>query len=191
MDDDRTDAALLSATAGGDAAAFAILVRRHIRLATLLAMQVLRNREDAEDVVQEAFAIVYQKVNRFDAERPFPPWLFAIVRRLAGNRRSRDLRRARLLQFWGWATGRSEPASSRSEEALADGLDAAKAKRAMKMLSPMQRACFELVAVHGLSGKEVAAMHGISESTVRQHVYRARLALLNALDGNHAGSADA
>ena len=127
-DDGRTDAALLAATARGDNAAFAVLVRRYIRVATLLAAQLLGNRD--------------------------------------------------------WATDRGEPASSRSEATLVAHLDAAAAKRAMGMLSAMQWACFELVVVRGLSSKEVAAMHGISESTVRQHVFRARTALRGALEGN-------
>jgi RNA polymerase sigma-70 factor, ECF subfamily len=182
-DDARTDAALLAATARGDDAAFAVLVRRYIRAATLLAAQFLWDRNDAEDTVQDAFTIVYTSTHTFDAARPFAPWFFAIVRRLAANRRSRDVRRARLLRLWGWAIGR-DPASSRAEATIVAHLDAAAAKRAMETLAPMQRACFELVAVRGLSTKEVAAMHGISESTVRQHVFRARTALRSVLDGN-------
>src|SRR5205809_5375160 len=85
-----------------------------------------------------------------DRGAPFAPWFFAIVRRLATNRRSRDWRRARLLRLWGWATG-GEPASSGAEAALIAHLDAGPAKRAMETLSPMQRACFELVSVRGLS----------------------------------------
>ena len=53
------------------------------------------------------------------------------------------------------------------------------------LLPPMQRACFELVTIRGLSTHEVAAMHGISESTVRQHVFRARASLRD-----HLGSTD-
>lgn len=185
-DDDRTDAALLAATARGDATAFAVLVRRYIRVATLLAAQFLGDRNDAEDIVQDAFTVVYRNTHRFDADRPFAPWFFAIIRRLAANRRSRDVRRARLLRLWGWAT-RREPASSGTDETRIAHLDAATAKRAMGTLSPMQRACFELVAVRGLSTKEVAAMHGISESTVRQHVFRARTALRDVLDRNDRG----
>ena len=63
------------------------------------------------------------------------------------------------------------------------GLAAATAKRAIETLSPMQRACFELVGLRGLSPREVAVMHGISEATVRQHVFRARSALQSVLDG--------
>jgi RNA polymerase sigma-70 factor (ECF subfamily) len=186
-DDRRTDAALLAATArDGDEAAFAVLVRRYIRAATLLAAQFLGDRADEEDIVQEAFTVVWKHARRFDADRPFAPWFFAVVRRLAMNRRSRDWRRARLLQLWGWATG-DNPGSSRAETALIAHLDAGAAKRAMETLSPMQRACFELVSVRGLSTEEVAVMHGITVSTVRQHVFRARSALRNVLDGNDRG----
>jgi RNA polymerase sigma-70 factor, ECF subfamily len=185
-DDERTDATLLAATARGDDAAFGVLVRRYIRLATFLAAQFLGNRRDAEDIVQDAFVVVWRTARRFDVDRPFAPWFFAIVRRLAANRRSRDLRRIRLLHLWQWVSGR-EPASAPAEPLLIARLDAATAKRAMKTLSPMQRACFELVAVRGLSPREVAMMHGISESTVRQHVFRARAALRSVLTDSERG----
>jgi RNA polymerase sigma-70 factor (ECF subfamily) len=66
--------------------------------------------------------------------------------------------------------------------AIAARLDAAAAHQAMSTLSPMQRACFELAVIRGVSTEEIAVMHGISESTVRQHVFRARAALRDALD---------
>lgn len=180
-DDERTDAALLAATARGDGVAFAVLVRRYVRAATLLAAQLLGDADEAEDLVQDAFTVVFRKVRTFDSERPFAPWFFAIIRRLAANRRSRELRRARLLRTWGWEMA-AEPATPHAESALLARLDAEGARRAMEDLSPMQRACFELVALRDLSTEEVAAMHGISESTVRQHVFRARTALRSVLD---------
>jgi RNA polymerase sigma factor (sigma-70 family) len=185
-DDERTDAELLGAAAGGDGAAFAVLVRRYIRAATLLAAQLLGDRDEAEDVVQDAFTAVHRAARKFDPERPFGPWLFAIVRRLAANRRSRDLRRGRLFRLWG-ASPPGETASAQPESVLVARLDAVAARRALETLSPMQRACFELVAVRDLSAREVAAMHGISESTVRQHVFRARAALRRALEERQHG----
>jgi RNA polymerase sigma-70 factor, ECF subfamily len=180
--DARSDAELLAATARGDSAAFAVLVRRYIRAATLLAAQLLGDRDDAEDVVQDAFRVVHRNAPAFDAERPFRPWFYAIVRRLAANRRSRDLRRARLLRLWSRPRVSGET-SSEAEGAFLARIDAEAVRRAMEDLSPMQRACFELVAVRDLSIEEVAAMHGISESTVRQHVFRARGVLRTVLDG--------
>jgi RNA polymerase sigma-70 factor (ECF subfamily) len=185
-DDARTDAELLAATVGGEGAAFAVLVRRHIRAATLLAAQLLGDRDEAEDIVQDAFTVVYRNAARFDAERPFAPWLFAMVRRLGVNRRARDVRRARLMRLWGRGT-LAASASPAPDHAVLAGLDASAARRAMEDLSPMQRVCFELVAVRGLSPREVAAMHGIRESTVRQHVFRARAALRGSLnESDHA-----
>jgi RNA polymerase sigma-70 factor (ECF subfamily) len=179
-DETRTDGELVAATARGDDDAFAVLVRRYVRQATFLAAQYLGVRDDAEDIVQEALMIVHREARRFDADRSFPPWFFAIVRRLASNRRSRNSRRARLLRLW-WRPNADEAAAVGSEAGLVAGMDAAVARRAMETLAPMQRACFELVAIRGLSTTEVAAMHGITESTVRQHVFRARAALRHAL----------
>ena len=177
---------LLAATSRGDGAAFGVLVRRHIRPATLLAAQLLGDRDDAEDVVQDAFTVVHREAGSFEAERPFAPWFFAIVRRLAANRRARDARRVRLLQLF----GRSEAPEPSGVDSVIAGLDGAAALRAMENLSPRQRACIELVVLRGLSTEEVAAMHGISESTVRQHVFRARASLRNALGDDEGGKDD-
>ena len=182
--DERSDSELLGAAAGGDAAAFGALVRRYVRPATLLATQCLGDADDAEDIVQEAFTVVYRGAHAFDASRPFAPWFYAIVRRLAANRRARDRRRERLLALWGRG-----PAFERSTPSMDDALlsridaaaSAALAARALEALSPMQRACFELVALRDVPIAEVAVMHGISESTVRQHIFRARAALRAAV----------
>ena len=182
-DDPREDAVLLAAAARHEERAFAVLVRRHIRGAVLLAAQLLGDRDDAEDVVQDAFTIVYDRAGTFDAERPFPPWLFGIVRRLAQNVRARSARRARLRRLWGKGAECDE--NSSTENALLARVDAAMdagvARQALRALSSMQRACFELVVLRDLTPEEVAAMHGIAEATVRQHVFRARKALQGAL----------
>lgn len=188
-DEQDTDAELLAKTVRGDATAFTRLVRRYIRAATLLAAQLLGDRDDAEDIVQEAFSVVYRQARTFDTERPFAPWFFAIVRGLASNRRAREARRNRLRQAWARDPG-AQMASAPADDAVIARLDAAAVSVAMEDLSPMQRACFELVAVRDLSIAEVAAMHGISESTVRQHVFRARAALRSVLEERKLGGGE-
>jgi RNA polymerase sigma-70 factor, ECF subfamily len=185
-DEGQTDAALLAEAAAGDGAAFSVLVRRHIRAATLLAAQLLGDADDAEDVVQDAFGVVHRDAGRFDATHPFSPWLYGIVRRLAGNRRLRERRRARLLRLWRSGPPELSPAA---DESVIASLDADVAARAMDDLPPMQRACFELVAMRDVPVAEVAAMHGISESTVRQHIFRARRTLRGAI-GDDGGAED-
>jgi len=185
--DARADAELLADTARGDDVAFAVLVRRYIRAATLLSAQLLGDSDDAEDIVQDAFMVVHRKATTFDVHRPFAPWFFAIVRRLASNRRARDLRRERLLRLSGSRT-LADPSRFQTHEAFVAHANAEMVTRAIERLSPMQRACFDLVAVRGLMISEVAVMHGISESTVRQHVFRARATLRTMLDGSNPES---
>lgn len=179
-DEASSDAALLAGASRGDGAAFGVLVRRYIRAATLLAAQLLGDADEAEDVVQDAFTVVHGNAGSFDASRPFGPWLFGIVRRLASNRRVREARRRRLLRLWGTKSD-SPSTGRRGDEAIVARIDAEAAARAFARLPPMQRACFELVVTRGLSAGEVAAMHGVAESTVRQHVFRARAVLRAAL----------
>ena len=183
----------MGAAARGDAAAFGALVRRYVRPATLLAAQLLGDVDDAEDTVQEAFTVVHRGARGFDTSREFAPWFYAIVRRLASNRRARDRRRERLFRLWGGGSV-GEPASQSLDDTLLARIDTAAsvavAARAMESLAPMQRACFELVALRDVPIVEVAAMHGISESTVRQHIFRARAALRAALGREPRGSGD-
>jgi len=142
---------LLDEASRGDDAAFAVLVRRHIRAATMLAAQYVGARDAAEDVVQDAFIVVHKELCRFDRTRLFAPWFYAIVRRQAANRRARDIRRSRLLQLWWRRSDELETASPAPEPALIAGLDAAKVRQALNGLPPMQRACFDLVTVRGFT----------------------------------------
>lgn len=178
--DDRSDSELIARSASGDDTAFGVLVRRHIRAATLLAAQMTGDRDEAEDVAQNAFTAVHRRLSEFDHARPFPAWLFGIVRHIAERGRARNARRMRLWHRWGT---RSDDLASTPRPDV--HLDAARelevVYHAMRALSPMQRACFELVAVRNVTPADAAAMHGISESTVRQHVFRARRALRAAV----------
>src|SRR5437588_999142 len=98
--DDESDAALLARGVGDGGRAFGMLVRRHVRAATAVALDLLGDLDDAEDVVQEAFLVVLDRAAEFDAARPFGPWLAGIVRNKALRRLERAARRRRLLRFW-------------------------------------------------------------------------------------------
>lgn len=167
-DDLRTDGELLACAARGDEAAVHALVSRHIRAATLLAAQFLGDRDDAEDVVQDAFVIVLRRANDFESGAPFPPWLFGVVKRLAIKSRSRAARRWRLLKRWGHDELPVTPPRAEANLALDE------ARTIIEGMPPMQRACCELTFIHGFSVDEIAVMHDIARSTVRQHVFRGR-----------------
>ena len=176
-DDNRSsDAELLARGASGDGAAFGILVRRHLRNATAIALEITGTIEDAEDVVQEAFLVTLDRAGTFDATRPFAPWLHGIVRHKALRLRARAARRRRLLRLFGW----SEPTTVH-EDHVDTSATLAKARALLDALPEMQRRCFDLHVARGLATPVVAEQCGIAESTVRQHVFRARTALRRAL----------
>ena len=177
-DDSPSDAALLARGASGDGAAFGVLVRRHLREATAVAIEITGNLEDAEDVVQEAFLVTLDRAATFEATRPFAPWLNGIVRNKALRLRARAARRRRLLQLFGW----SEPTTA-DEDRVDASATLAKAGALLEALPEMQRRCFDLHVGRGLPTPVVAEQCGIAESTVRQHVFRARTTLRRALGG--------
>lgn len=174
------DAALVARVRAGDHGAFALLVRRHVRSATLLAAQLVGDRDDAEDVVQDAFVVLYRRMAEFESGRSVGPWLFGIVRHLAVRRRATRVRRRKLWERW--AAWRASEREEHSVDAQVEaGLQLRQAGDVLATLPSMQRACFELVVIRELSVVDVAEMHDITESTVRQHVFRARRALRRAL----------
>lgn len=175
--DAPSDAELLSRGASGDGAAFGVLVRRHLRNATAVALEIAGNLEDAEDIVQEAFLVTLDRASTFDAARPFAPWLYGIVRHKAIRLRARAARRRRLLRLFGWP----EPAAAAEEDRVDASATLVRARALLEALPEMQRRCFDLHVGLGLPTPVVAERCGIAESTVRQHVFRARAALRRAL----------
>jgi RNA polymerase sigma-70 factor (ECF subfamily) len=73
------DLSLVHAGKGGDIAAFEELVRRYDRKVFRIAQHIMQNREDAQDVVQEAFLKVFQHLNQFQENAKFSTWLIRIA----------------------------------------------------------------------------------------------------------------
>lgn len=180
-DEPLDDAELVRRTLDGDGAAFDALVRRYMRPALAVAWELTATLEDAEDVVQDAFLRALRALASYDARRPFPAWFFTVVRNVARNaaasRAVRDRRRADLA-----AADAHDGARSPADDGAAErGELRGHLERALDDLPPMQRACFRLCEGEGFSTAEVAAMLGVTESTVRVHVHRARRTLRTAL----------
>jgi RNA polymerase sigma-70 factor (ECF subfamily) len=92
----QEDAALVAGAKSGNARAFELLVQRHERKIVLLAQRVTRNREDAEDVVQQSFQKAFIHLSKFEGESLFSTWLTRIaineaLMLLRRKRRSREV----------------------------------------------------------------------------------------------------
>ena len=88
-----TEDELVERAVGGDAGAFAALVRDHEEIAFRTAYLITRNAADAEDAAQAGLTKAWRALPRFGAVRPLRPWLLAIVANEARNRRRAEGRR--------------------------------------------------------------------------------------------------
>jgi len=142
-----------------------------------VALEYAEVREDAEDVLQDTFIRVWQSLDRYDPERgPFAPWFFTVLRNTARNAAQHRGLRAHGELSPGQAAVTDTPDEAARRGELREEIEAA-----VRRLPPMQRSCFRLCAVEGLSGAEAADALGIAESTVRVHVFKARQTLRHLL----------
>lgn len=178
-----TDEELAARAAKGDQEAFTAIYARWSTRVLRFAVARLRDREDAEDVAQEALLATLETIHRFDTSRPFAPWLYRIVTNRALNaRKSRSIRQAEPVAEDVVAPGESpEQASERSE--ARDRLD-----RALAALPERQALIVRLFELEGFSSAEIGSMLELSDGTVRWHLHQARGALREALRAYRTGT---
>ncbi len=182
------DARLVRSVLQGDLASFEPLVQRYQRRATALAYRLLNHRDDAMEVVQEAFLKAYDKLDTLSKPRRFGPWLLRIVSNLALNRRRyRALRvTAPLVDTSNDDEGRGEmnrpdPRADRPEqEASASELED-RIARAISELPETQREALVLFSIEKMPQKEVAKLLDCSVEAVKWHVFTARKKLKEQL----------
>jgi len=175
-----SDEALCERVAAGDERAFDLLVERYQARAYRTAWLILRDAEDARDLSQEAFVRLYRSAGRFRGEARFSTWFHRILVNLCLDHR-------RKWRLWRRALGSDEqierlPAEPASPTDRLGREQAAKALwDAVARLAPRQRAVIVLTVQEGLDTREIAAVLGTSEATVRVHLHRAVTALRKTL----------
>ena len=170
------EAELVERVRQGDGRAFDLLVTRYMRRAFSVAFRLLGQKEDAEDLVQDTFVAVLQRIDTFQPGRPFAPWFFRVlVNRGLNARKARALRTAdEIPESASSAAPSPEREAERAE--LRDHL-----RVAMAALPERQRLVVELYDLEGFAGSEIAEILEISDGTVRWHLHEARKALRSAL----------
>ncbi|MGW0556714.1 RNA polymerase sigma factor [Streptomyces sp. NPDC002926] len=171
------DATLVVRARDGDIRAFEVLVRRYQGPMYHLALHMLSNRSDAEDVVQEVFLTAWRRLGQLRDDPAFVGWLYRTTTNRCLNiiRARRPVAEADLdNRESAEAAGSPERAAQVSEQliALAD---------ALTRLTPEQRACWLLREVHGRSYAEIARATGTTQTAVRGRIARARAQLAEAM----------
>lgn len=186
------DETLIARARSGDAAACETLVRKHRQAAYLLALQLLRNREDALDVTQDALIRLLSTLHRFDPKRPVKPWLYRIVRNLVI-----DLRRRQRVRRHDSLDERNEDGGPKLQpvDPTADPEDDAARTQlrrhlweALADLTQPHREILVLRDYHDLSYREIAETLDVPIGTVmsRLHAARRQLRARVADDLQHA-----
>jgi len=178
-----SDEALARRVQEGDRAAMELLVRRYLRPVHTVAASFLTSTEEIEDAAQETFLRVIGAMERYDAERPFAPWLYQIARNVARNRLS-AISRWRLVDLSPEDTPSPFPGP---EEAAERAEVLRRVQVELSRLPDQRQTAFRLVDVEGYASEEVARLMGITAGTVRAHVHHARRALRAALSDGTEG----
>lgn len=191
----------LEAVRSGDERAFEDLTRRHYPTMVRIAMAYVRDREVADDVIQEAWLTFLRTLDRFEGRSSLRTWLLGILTNLARARRRRESRFipfTSLSELGNWSRRptvdqrrfgpddrwQSPPLSwSRLPEEVLESQEVlAKVKAAIDMLTPKLREVIVLRDVIGLTGDEVCDLLAISQSNQRVRLHRARAEVRQRLE---------
>jgi len=184
------DRALIQLAQLGDLAAFRRLVERHQRRAFAVAVALVRNDDDAREIVQEAFLRAFKGLSRFQSDSAFFTWLYRIVTNLSIDhaRRARGHTKAFQEDRLGTTEAEELEAPFLGHVDGADPLDAlrrreiaARLQSAFDALPSYHQAVIVLRELEGLSYEEMAEALGVSKGTVMSRLFHARRKLQRAL----------
>lgn len=167
----HNDAQLLASARRGQQAAFAQLFDRHVRAVFWQAYKHLNDADAAQDVVQDAFHLLWQKRETVHISgESILPWLMVTAHNLARNALRKTHRHAALsLVEEITADETTEPATVAEAALIAEHIEAA-----VNALSTLDRQLFELCIDHELSYEQAAEKLGVSHGTVRNRLSRLR-----------------
>jgi RNA polymerase sigma-70 factor (ECF subfamily) len=179
-----TETELIQNALLGDRDAFSGLVSCHEKKLLALCWNMMGDRDEARDAAQDALLQAFQNLARFDAGRSFVKWLLGIGAKRCLDRLRRRRTFLKYFQEYGrerggpgkcgtsWFPGR-EPAAA---AAMTDAIDG-RAGRLLQKLTPKERAAISLAVFEDFSAREIAALQGCAESTVRVRLFNARVKL--------------
>ena len=179
------DLARMKRIAAGDASALAEVYDRHSRAVYSLALRIVGEQAEAEEVIQEVFAQAWRQSDRYDASRgPVAAWLLTMARTRAIDRlRARRARPDRGDTASEHVLRNVEAPGANPADALVANEDAGRLRLALAELAPAQRAAIELAYYEGLSQTEIAERLATPLGTIKTRIRTGLLKLRDALTG--------
>jgi len=185
-----SDRELIERIRSQDWNAFEVLVLRYQDRVYGLALGMLRDDDEAQDVVQETFLNVFRKLESFRGESAFSSWLYRIaannaMMKLRGKRRRVETSLEEVLPAYntdGHFTVSIEDWSQRVDKMLEDRELGEHIRQAVDKLPDIYRAVFLLSDIHDMSMRDIAATLDLTVPNVKTRLHRARLYLRAELD---------
>lgn len=178
------DAALLRRIGEGDRAAFAEFYDLYSRLLFSLAVKILNDQKEAEDVLQEAFMQIWEKAGGFDARLGRPAsWAITLVRNRAIDRIRASQRRSRLMEEAATSGAFEDRDATTANESVHGREKAALVRSAMADLPADQRHAIEMAFFSGLTQNEISDRLREPLGTVKARIRRGMLKLRDKLEG--------
>jgi len=168
-----------------DQAAYAKLLDRYKNPINFMILQMVKDKDDAEDITMEAFGKAFNKIHRYDPKYAFSTWVFRIATNTCIDfMRKKKIPQEPLSKFNNEGEGyKLDPKSDRPdpEERYIIEQRKALAKDIVKRLPDQYRILVELRFFKELSYPEIAKMLEIPEGTIKARIFRSKALLLNIL----------
>ena len=189
LEDGPSDEALVAQICKGDLDGLALLFRRYAQTICMLCYRVLRDRSEADDMVQEVFILVQRDCASFDCTKGTARfWIFQIAYRRAISRR-RYLATRHFYTSLGLDEAATQLADPRTKSTVLDdaidvGLGSGQLKGLFSELSDDQQQTLRLFFIEGYTFDEIAAKLGHTRGNVKNHYFRGLEKLRKALFGS-------
>jgi RNA polymerase sigma-70 factor (ECF subfamily) len=184
-----SDGDLIASIADGDLEAAAELYDRHAPVLLALAVRIVRDRAEAEDVIHDAFVTLHSRALQYSADRgSVIAWLVTLVRNLSIDRTRRRERRGVILRRVAHEEIALPPRDPEAQ--LSDAATHARVLRALSRLPLVQRQTLEVAFFEGLSYPEIAEREGVPLGTIKSRAARALMSLRDALAAEDVKLAD-
>lgn len=143
-----------------------------------ITLRYADSREEAAQILNDAFMKVFNNINKYDTDRPFKPWLRRIIVNTAINHYHKNQREEQQVEL-----DSVERKLSREQEILS-GISYDEIIEMVQQLSPSYRTVFNLYVIEGFKHKEIAEMLGIAVGTSKSNLAKAKKNLQSIVEEN-------
>lgn len=177
----RKDSYYIAKIKAGDPGAYSVLVNKYKKMSYNVALQLMRNPEDAEEVAQDAFLKAYQALDTYKGESKFSTWIYRIIYNTAISRLRKKKLDTRSIDDEYSASVNVESTQSAIKE-LRNGERRQYLNKALNKMCGEEKTILILFYLEENTIEEVCSITGLSNSNVKVKLYRARKKLYSNLE---------